>query len=273
MCHPSISLMSGRCLSERVGSSHVNRKYAQVPSCTARISILDSPLPSKFPPWLVITENGWMLRQARSDVSPSRMGASALLVPAPDALPHSVQAADREWHPWAVVLAAEVPLAGSVAGVHLAGPAAGVHLAGPAAGVPLAGAPAGVPLAGPATPASRAGLAEGAPLAGPAAPVSRAGPVARAPLAGPAAHGFRVGLAAAAPLAGPAAPVSRAGVAARAPFAGLAAPVSRAGLAASGSPTLSCRRLRIPAAAVPIARPASSAIQWHRAAVAALTGP
>ena len=58
----------------------MNRKYAQVPSCTARISIRVSPLPSKLPPWLVISENGWMLRQTRSEVSPSSSGASALLM-------------------------------------------------------------------------------------------------------------------------------------------------------------------------------------------------
>ena len=55
----------------------MNRKYAQVPSCTARISTLVSPLPSKLPPSLVISENGLTLRQARSEVSPSRIGASA----------------------------------------------------------------------------------------------------------------------------------------------------------------------------------------------------
>src|SRR5580704_11655537 len=42
------------------------------------MSILDSPLPSRFPPWLVITENGRAFRQTGSEVSPSMMGASAL---------------------------------------------------------------------------------------------------------------------------------------------------------------------------------------------------
>src|SRR6202043_3998930 len=42
------------------------------------MSILDSPLPSRFPPWLVITENGRAVRQTGSEVSPSMMGASVL---------------------------------------------------------------------------------------------------------------------------------------------------------------------------------------------------
>src|SRR5919201_6589390 len=41
------------------------------------MSIFDSPLPSKLSPSLVITENGRTLRQTGSDVSPSRIGASA----------------------------------------------------------------------------------------------------------------------------------------------------------------------------------------------------
>src|ERR1700682_2704584 len=42
------------------------------------MSIFVSPEPSKLPPWLVVTENALALRQAGSDVSPSRVGASAL---------------------------------------------------------------------------------------------------------------------------------------------------------------------------------------------------